>query len=352
VKLLTFETSDGVLRLGALQADDEERIIDLAAGAEALGVGKAGAAFSSMLSLVEAGAPGLALAHEISAAAVRRESAPWADVSGNGVRWRSPFPVPPQFRDCLMFEDHLLNSYSRLRQTLALQQPDPDAALADFEARGVYRIPRVWYERPLYYKANRFSFIGTDEDIVWPEYTEKLDFELEYACVLNSYTKDVTIEQARTRIFGYTIFNDVSARDVQSVEMQGQLGPSKGKDFDTGNILGPCIVTADSVDPDDLVMIARVNGKEWSRGNSGSAYWSFPEAIAHASQSETLVPGELLGSGTVGGGCGLELGRYLAPGDVIELEVEGIGVLRNRVTRRSHAQCGPSINHPRGSICS
>ena len=234
-----------------------------------------------------------------------------------------------------MFEEHLLNSYSRLRQTLAAQQPDPAAALADFEARGVYRIPQVWYDRPVYYKANRFSFIGTNEDIIWPEYTEKLDFELEYACVLNSAIKDVSVEKARERIFGYTIFNDVSARDVQAVEMQAMLGPSKGKDFDTGNILGPCIVTSDSVDPDDMVMIARVNGEEWCRGNSGSAYWSFAQVIAHASQSETLVPGELIGSGTVGGGCGLEHGRFLNPGDLVELEVQGIGILRNRVIRRS-----------------
>jgi 2-keto-4-pentenoate hydratase/2-oxohepta-3-ene-1,7-dioic acid hydratase in catechol pathway len=127
----------------------------------------------------------------------------------------------------------------------------------------------------------------------------------------------------------------VSARDVQSVEMQASLGPSKGKDFDTGNILGPCIVTADSVDADDMTMIARINGEEWCRGNSGSAHWTFAEVIAHASKSETLVPGECIGSGTVGGGCGLEHGRFLNPGDVIELEVSGIGTLRNRIVRKN-----------------
>jgi len=234
-----------------------------------------------------------------------------------------------------MFEDHLLNSYAMLRKTLADQQPDPVAALADFEARGVYRIPQVWYDIPVYYKANRFSFIGHEEDIIWPEYSEKLDFELEYACVLNRRIKDVSVSDAKDCIFGYTIFNDVSARDVQSIEMQAQLGPSKGKDFDTGNILGPCIVTADAVDADDMVMVARVNGEEWCRGNSGSARWTFADVIAHASRSETLVAGELIGSGTVGGGCGLEHGRFLQPNDVIELEVEGIGTLRNRIVRKS-----------------
>lgn len=332
MKLMTFEAPGGALRLGALDEDGESRIVDLAKGAAALGAGDF-SCLASMLALIESGPSGLTLAREVMTEAGRQPGAFWAAIGAASVKWRSPLPVPPQLRDCLMFEDHLLNSYARLRQTLAAQQPDPAAALADFEARGVYRVPQVWYDQPLYYKANRFSFIGTDEDIVWPEYTEKLDFELEYACVLNSRTKDVSVEEAKSRIFGYTIFNDVSARDVQAVEMQGQLGPSKGKDFDTGNILGPCIVTADAVDPDDMVMIARVNGEEWCRGNSGSAYWSFPEVIAHASRSETLVPGELIGSGTVGGGCGLEHGRFLNPGDVIELEVRGIGVLRNRVVR-------------------
>lgn len=275
---------------------------------------------------------GMDSAREIMSAAVKRPG-DWTSVPATSIEWRSPLPVPPQFRDCLMFEEHLLNSYTMLRKTLAASQPDPEAALADYEAKGVYRIPAVWYDIPVYYKANRFSFIGHDQDIVWPTYTEKLDFELEYACVLNSFTKDVSVEEASSHIFGYTIFNDVSARDVQSVEMQASLGPSKGKDFDTGNILGPCIVTADSVDPDNMTMIARINGEEWCRGNSGSARWTFAQVIAHASQSETLVPGECIGSGTVGGGCGLELGRFLNPGDVIELEVSGIGILRNRIVR-------------------
>ena len=114
--------------------------------------------------------------------------------------------------------------------------------------------------------------------------------------------------------------------------MQGQLGPAKGKDFDTGNAMGPWLVTADEIaDPDNLTMVARVNGEEWSRGNSGTMLHKLEDALVHASSEETLYPGEFFGSGTVGGGCGLELGRFLKPGDVIELEVEGLGTLRNRV---------------------
>jgi 2-keto-4-pentenoate hydratase/2-oxohepta-3-ene-1,7-dioic acid hydratase in catechol pathway len=128
----------------------------------------------------------------------------------------------------------------------------------------------------------------------------------------------------------------VSARDAQATEMEGQLGPAKGKDFDTGNVLGPWLVTADEIgDPYDLTMVARVNGEEWSRGHSGTMHHRFEDIIAFVSRSETLHPGEILGSGTVGGGCGLELGRFLDPGDVVELEVERIGVLRNRIIKET-----------------
>lgn len=341
MKLLTYEDRRGGPRLGALGHDDDGRILDLQRGAEELGMSEsARASLASMLDLIEAGSAGLAAAREILEAGQHPAAGDWARIDGTAVTWHPPIPEPPQLRDCLLFEEHLLNAFAMLRKTRAEQEADPEAALEEFEERGLYRIPEVWYQQPVYYKVNRFSFIGHGQDIVWPDYSERLDFELEFACVLNSRTKDVSAEQARGRIFGYTIYNDVSARDVQSAEMQAQLGPSKGKDFDTGNVLGPCIVTADEVDPADMTMIARINGEQWCRGNSGSAYWTFPQVIAHASRCETLVPGEMFGSGTVGGGCGLELGRYLSPGDVIELEVSGIGTLRNRVVRPGHAGSG------------
>ena len=332
MKLITYE-SDGRQRVGVLRGAGEEMIVDLAAGVRHIGREQDAPHMSSMLTLIEGGAAALELAREVLATAEKGGSV-WGDVPAGSVRWKAPLPVPPQLRDCMMFEEHLQNSYKRLRHTLAEQSKDPVATLKDFEERGVYRIPQVWYDLPLYYKVNRFSFIGPGDDIIWPPYTEKLDFELEYACVLGRTTKDVSAADAAQHIFGYTIFNDVSARDVQSIEMQGQLGPQKGKDFDTGNILGPCIVTADAVNTENMTMIARVNGEQWCKGNSGSAYWKFPKVIEFMSRSETLMPGEMIGSGTVGGGCGLERGEFLKPGDVIELEVEGIGTLRNRVVRK------------------
>ena len=161
-----------------------------------------------------------------------------------------------------------------------------------------------------------------------------MDFELEFGCYIGKPGKDIAKAKARKHIFGYTIFNDFSARDEQAIEMAGQLGPGKGKDFDNANAMGPCLVTADEIgDPYRLEMKVRVNGEEWGRGNSRDMHWKFEDCIAHASRSETLHAGEFFGSGTVGNGSGLEQMRFLNPGDTVELEVEGIGILRNRIVK-------------------
>lgn len=161
-----------------------------------------------------------------------------------------------------------------------------------------------------------------------------MDFELELAAIIGKRGRDIPADQAPAHIFGYTIFNDMSARDAQMKEMPGQLGPAKGKDFDTGNILGPWILTADEVPhPVALTMEARVNGDLWGRGNSSDMHHGFGDIIAHISASETLYPGEVIGSGTVGFGCGLELGRFLEDGDEIALSIEKIGTLTNRIVK-------------------
>jgi 2-keto-4-pentenoate hydratase/2-oxohepta-3-ene-1,7-dioic acid hydratase in catechol pathway len=224
----------------------------------------------------------------------------------------APIPHPPQMRDFLCFEKHLVQAFRAIGK-------NP---------------PQTWYERPVFYHPSRFSVCGPEAEVPWPAYTERLDFELEFGCYIGRPGKDIPKARAREHIFGYTIFNDFSARDEQSKEMAGQLGPGKGKDFDNANAMGPCLVTADEIrDPYRLEMVARVNGEEWGRGNSRDMHWKFEDCIAHASRSETLHSGEFFGSGTVGNGCGLEQMRFLKPGDVVELEVEGIGVLRNRVVK-------------------
>lgn len=334
MKFVTF-THDSDCRLGLLYPKDETLVIDLRRAAVGLlNAQKTSAgddsALCSMQGFIEAGERGLDIAREVADSAGAQD--PWV-VELATTNLRAPIPQPVQFRDCLLFEEHLVNSFAGLRKARADQMPDPAAALREFEEKGLYQVPKVWYQFPLYYKVNRFSFIGPNQDIEWPSYSELLDYELEYACVLSEQLKNASPEDAERAIFGYTIYNDVSARDTQSREMEGLLGPSKGKDFDTGNVIGPCIVTKDAFNPADSRMIARINGSVVCEGNTGSARWSFPEVIVHASRSETLMPGEFFGSGTVGGGCGLETGKFLSPGDVIELEVEGIGVLANRVVR-------------------
>ena len=264
-----------------------------------------------MLEIVEGGQNALDRAHEAL------KHSPTVLAVGN-VTLLAPIPHPPQMRDFLCFEKHLKQAFEavgKLRGTPT-------------------RIPEVWYERPLFYHPSRFSVCGPDAEVPWPSYTERLDFELEFGCYIGRPGKDIPKERAREHIFGYTIFNDFSARDEQTKEMAGQLGPGKGKDFDNANAMGPCLVTADELgDPYRLEMVVRVNGEEWGRGNSRDMHWKFEDCIAHASRSETLHAGEFFGSGTVGNGCGLESLRFLKPNDVVELEVEGIGKLRNRVVK-------------------
>jgi 2-keto-4-pentenoate hydratase/2-oxohepta-3-ene-1,7-dioic acid hydratase in catechol pathway len=249
---------------------------------------------------------------------------------------RAPLPCPAQLRDFLCFEQHLLNAFAAAKELICARSSDPDATRAELDQSGAYAIPAVWYQSPIYYNASRFAVCGHDTDVFWPAYSEVMDFELEFAAVIGKPGHDIRTEDALAHVFGYTVFNDFSARDEQFRAMAGKLGPGKGKDFDNANALGPCIVTADEIgDPYSLTMSARVNGEEWSRGNTSSMFHRFEQVIAHISRSETLHPGEVLGSGTVGTGCGLEQNRYLKSGDVVELEIERIGVLRNRVLRKT-----------------
>lgn len=192
-------------------------------------------------------------------------------------------------------------------------------------------VPEAWYEVPVYYKGNHRSLLGHQQPIVWPEYSEVMDYELELGFVIGREGTNISKEEASRYIGGFTIMNDWSARDVQFREQSVGLGPSKGKDF--GTSLGPWIVTPDEFNVSDARMTARVNGEIWTDNNIGNIYWSIYDMIEHASNSEVLYPGDLFGSGTVGGGCGAEHGKWLKNDDVIELEVEGIGKLRSKVSK-------------------
>jgi len=226
------------------------------------------------------------------------------------VKLKSPLPRPAMLRDYYTFEQHVSTMFKKRNDT----------------------VPQSWYEIPVHYKQNPNSVIGTGETVRWPSYTEAFDYELELACVIGRQGSNVPLDKAHDYIFGYTVMNDFSARDIQRREMAARMGPAKGKDFATS--IGPWIITKDEVpDAYNLHMTAKINGELWSDNNSKGMQHSFEKMIEFTSNGETIYPGEIWGSGTVGGGCGAELDRQLKPGDVMELEIEHIGKLKNTVVK-------------------
>jgi len=273
VKLVTYEAGEGP-RVGML---DDDGVVDVGFDGD-------------MVAFIEAGAP------VTSTRAVE------------GARLLAPLR-PRSLRDFLTFQGHLNNALSRLGRP----------------------IPEEWFDVPAYYKGMPDTVIGPDAVIPWPRYTDRLDHELELAAVIGRDGTDITREHALEHVFGWTIWNDVSARDVQVRELPIGMGPAKAKDWDGSNVLGPCIVTADELDGTSVRMAVRVNGETWGEDTSANMHHTFADLIAYASQAQRLYPGEVLGSGTAAGGSGIELDRRLGEGDVVELEVEGIGILRNTI---------------------
>lgn len=316
-------------RVGAVSLD-EESLVDLAAAAARL-EGRCPNYMADMASLLDAWEGGRPHVAHLAKAAMDAEDEGLI-VPIDQVRLLAPVPRPRTLRDCMSFERHLINAM----RTVAKWKFGPVAALdrglERFLGRGFLRPPKVWYDRPVYYKGNPHSVVGPDAEVPWPPWTKRLDFELEFGIYIGRRGCDIAPERALDYIAGYTIFNDFSARDVQLREMQARLGPAKGKDFNSGNAMGPYLVTPDEVpDPQALTTCVRVNGQEWSQGTTADLQHSFADMIAFISQGETLYPGDFIGAGTIPGGCGLELDRWIQPGDVVELDVERLGVLRNRV---------------------
>jgi len=243
----------------------------------------------------------------------------------------APLPEPRQVRDAMSFSLHIRQSARGARALQALKENGPEAFQAVMRGP-LDELPAVYRDLPIYYITNRFTVSGPGATIRWPRYSSVMDYELEVAAVTRRTRANIPVNKARAHIFGYTIFNDLSARDRQAVEMQGRLGPAKGKSFDGSNVFGPWVVTPDEIgDPATLAVEVRVNGETRARGDTRDMLFSFEELLAYVSQDETIRAGEVFGSGTVGNCCGLEIGRFLANGDVIELEVERIGILRNTI---------------------
>ena len=293
MKFVSFSTSNTSIRTGLLLEDGIQPL-----------------PFASLMDLIQAGEAGLERVRKLKDTS--RVPLPEA-------RLHAPISRPTTLRDAYAFESHVKTANAN---------------------RG-REVPEEWYKYPIFYFTNPANIYGPDDDIPYPAYTQALDYELEIAAVIGKPGRDIRPEDAPSHIFGYTIFNDWSARDIQREEMKVGLGPAKGKDF--ASSLGPCIITTEElVDKTvgrpgvyDLVMCGRVNGTERSRGNFKDIFWSFGEILARASESVTLLPGDVIGSGTVGTGCLLELtkakGPWLQKGDVVELEIERIGILRNKV---------------------
>ncbi|WP_315756274.1 MULTISPECIES: fumarylacetoacetate hydrolase family protein [unclassified Bradyrhizobium] len=327
MKLATFRAEGGE-RIGVVHGGDS-KLFDLTAAADR--AGKSNPAFGSMLSLIDAGEAAL----DAARALVERHGSDESlsrDVGGTELL--APVPEPRQMRDGMSFPLHILQAPRGQRKLAARQRGDAEE-LARIDAEPLGELPEVYRKVPIFYITNRFSVRGPNTTVKWPRYSKVMDYELEFGIITRGKGKDIPAAKARDHIFGFTIFNDFSARDTQRIEMDGRLGPSKGKSFDGGNVMGPWIVTPDEIgDPYRLKMEARVNGEVRSRGVSEGMLFSFEELIAYISKDETLMPGEFIGSGTVGNGCGLELGWYLEHGDVIELEVEKIGILKNKVERQ------------------
>ncbi len=336
MKLVTFvddarpETGE---RVGAV-IDNGESIVDLASAAETID-GHCPDYFASMLALLDGAQQARDHAERLIEVVPKDQQQDHLRPK-EAVRLLAPVPRPRSIRDCMSFENHLINAMRTVAKWKSRPAAALDRSLSRLFGKGFLRPPKVWYERPIYYKGNPHSVVGPDADVLWPAYTERFDFELEFGVFIGRKGRDIPTSDAMKYVAGYTIFNDFSARDVQIKEMQGRLGPAKGKDFDTGNALGPYLVTPDEIsDPEQLTTEARVNGEVWSGGSTSELHHSFEEMIAFISQDETLFPGDFIAAGTIPGGCGLELDRWLKPDDVVELEVEGLGILKNRVVRRT-----------------
>jgi len=274
VKYVTYAPPGGPPRVGRL---DGETVLDVGFDGD-------------MVAFIEAGAP-----------IVSERPVP-------GARLLAPL-VPRSLRDFLAFEGHLTNAYKNLGR----------------------EVPAEWYEVPVYYRSMGTTVTGPDTVLPWPSYSRQLDHELELAAVIGRPCRDVRAEDALDYVFGFTIWNDMSARDVQRRELPVGMGPAKAKEWDGSNVLGPCIVTPDEVDLATLELEVRVNGERWGGDRVSAMHYSFGDLIAYAAQDQTLLPGEVLGSGTATGGSGLELDRWIQPGDVIEMEAGPIGILRNTV---------------------
>ncbi len=280
--------------------------------------------YRTVLELLDGGPGAMERLQELLTEVAQDEEGLWeSSQSVDDVQLLAPIPFPRTIRDFYAFEQHVKTARA---------------------LRGLEMIPE-WYDHPVFYYSNPGAVYGPGAKIPYPRGSKEVDYELEIACVIGKPGRDITADEANDYIAGYLIMNDWSARDTwRNFEAKLSMGPAKSKDF--ANSLGPWLVTPDELEDRregtgketryNLEMSAKINGRELSRGNANTLTHTFADMIEWASADVWLRPGDVIGSGTVGTGCILELrpentGGWLKPGDEVELEIERLGVLRNRL---------------------
>jgi 2-keto-4-pentenoate hydratase/2-oxohepta-3-ene-1,7-dioic acid hydratase in catechol pathway len=285
--------------------------------------------FTSMLALIKAGDAGLEAARQILAAPPQS-----AIDKIDCLQLAAPIPQPGRLRGFSVFEQHLRQSAEGAARRLAADAPDPEAAYQQVRVQmNLDNIPSAgWRQTPAYYLMDAGCVAQPDSEVVWPGYSNWIDYELEIVAVIGKSGRDIDRIDANAHIFGYTIINDLSARDAQLQAMATGLGGGKGKDFDLSNPMGPCIVTADEIaDPYTLEARVRINGELWSSSSGQDAQFRFDQCIAYASQAQMIESGDLFTTGTLPNSSSIELMRTVNRGDTIDFEVDGIGTLRTRI---------------------
>lgn len=325
VKLGTFSRPAGPY-LGVINQDDNY-VLDLAAAS--LSRGPAKPYFCDMLQLMKAGEEALGEAARLAAACA---GDPRLCIALSDAKFLPPVPIPEQIRDMSLFPQHICAASAGMKR-IATQCRN---LIFDSSAlKPLSDVPDIFKQQPIFYFHNRHNVVGHDATVVWPNISKIMDFELGFGMFIGRDGENISLEGAEEYIFGYSVYNDFSARDLQFDETQSGFGPAKSKSFDGANAIGPWVVTRDEIpEPRALELSVTVNGDLWGRSNSSGMLHSVQEIITYLSRDETLKAGEFIGFGTVGFGCGLELGRYLQDGDIVELYVEKIGRLRNRVVRK------------------
>lgn len=299
---------------------EDGRLVDLLAASNGDSV-----LFGSMLELIGGGERALDAARELTRKAPEHALRDLRDVV-----LAAPLPRPPKIRGFSVFERHGRQAMEGIARRLSAAAPDPEAAFR--KQMSALTFPPGWAALPGYYYMDATTVAGSGARVQWPSYSQWIDYELELAAVIGTGGKDIKREDAQKHIFGYTVLNDLSARDAQLQAMATGLGPGKGKDFDNSNLMGPCIVTADEIpDPYAIMVQVRVNGNLWSTSDGAEARFRFDECIAHVSRSQTLAPGELFSTGTFPDCSSVEIGKSVSRGDKIEFLVSGIGVLETSI---------------------